>query len=205
MKIDLENAKKNVVLNTFKKVVDTTGNRPVLSCINFDKDGSMVATNSHVLLKIEGTHQPTERDLLFNPVQGVPMEGVNYPNVDRIIPDNSTNTVTISSDSFPALVVWLKALGKKELVNISASDKNELVFTSDSNPAINYSVDYDSNYTGKLDTLNISVNASYLLTGLQLYKDVNADCVTFGFSGNVRPLTMVCDQFTYLIAPIRKY
>ena len=205
MKIDLENAKKNVVLNTFKKVVDTTGNRPVLGCINFRKDGSMVATNSHILLKIDETHQPTEHDLLFNVIQGVPMEGVNYPDVNRIIPGNDQDTVTISSDSFPALILWLKALGKKELVNISVNDKSELVFTSDSNPAINFIIDYDSNYTGKLDTLDISANAGYLLTGLQLYKDINADRITFGFNGNLRPFTMVCNQFTYLIAPMRKY
>lgn len=205
MAIDLENAKKNVVLNTFKKVVDTTGNRPVLGCINFRRNGSMVATNSHVLLKIEGTHQPTECDLLFNLTQGVPMEGVNYPDVDKVIPDNNDNSVDILSDSFSTLILWLKALGKKELVNISVNGKKGLVFTSGSNPAIKFSVDTIGLYTGNFEDLNILINANYLLIGLQLYKDINADCITFGFGGNMRPMTMVCDQFTYLIAPFRNF
>ena len=226
MTINLENAKKNAVMNTFKKVVDNTGNRPVLGCINFSKDGNMVATNSHVLLKIEGTHKPTKHDLLFNLSQGVPMGDVNYPNTDRVIPDNSENTVTIKSDSFPVLILWLKALGKKELVSISMNDKNELVFTCDNNPAINFSIGnndiymekHDSDevsvkgleYTGKLDKLNILCNAHYLLWGLQLYRDIKASYITFGFGSdqetiNLRPLTMISEQFTYVVTPRRRY
>ena len=210
MTINLENAKKNAVMNTFKKVVDNTGNRPVLSCINFSKDGNMVATNSHVLLKIEGTHQPTDHDLLFNLFQGVPMGDVNYPDTDRVIPDNNKNTVTIQSDSFPALILWLKALGKKELVNISVSANGDLVFTSDSNPAIKFVIDSNGYNTGNLDQLNILINANYLLIGLQLYRDINAEYILMGFSDsletiNLRPITLVSEQFTYLITPLRRY
>lgn len=196
--MDTTYIKKNAVLTAFKAVTKHTDDRPVLQCICFSKDGYTVATNSRVLLKVDCTHDKTERDFLYNLQTGLPAIG-NYPGVDQLIPIDSGAHATISAGDLAGLSAWLKQL-KESNVTLTFDDG---VTISTNNGY--YKVPSELENGDLLKGFKLTVNASYLTIAVTLFNALKASPV-IGFGEGIRntsPFTMKYDQFTFLIAPVR--
>lgn len=74
--------------------------RQVLTNVLLDADGSMIATDAHRLIIIKDAHTLNGRFLLD--AEGKTLDGLNYPDVTRILPKD-TKQATINVDE------WLKA------------------------------------------------------------------------------------------------
>lgn len=202
--LDTTNIKKNAVLTAFKAVTKKTDNRPVLQCICFSKDGYTVATNSRVLLKVDGTHDKTERDFLYNLQTGLPAAG-NYPSVDRLVPEDSGAHAGIVAGDLAGLLAWLKPLKES---NVDLTFDDGITLSTDNG---SYKVPSEIENCDLLRNFKLTVNASYLAIAVTLFNTLKASPVIgFGTSrgngiSNVAPFTVKFEQFTFLICPVRKF
>lgn len=202
--MDTTYIKKNAVLTAFKAVTKSvtkyTDSRPVLRCICFSKDGYTAATNSRVLLKVDDTHDKTERDFLYNLQTGLPAVG-NYPGVDRLIPVDSGAHATITSGDLAGLLAWLKPLKES---NVALTFDDGVTLSTDNG---SYKVPSEIENGDLLSGFKLTVNASYLTIAVTLFNALKASPV-IGFGEGIRntsPFTMKYDQFTFLICPVRVY
>ena len=197
--------KKNAVLTAFKAITKDTDSRPVLQCICFSKDGYTVVTNSRVLLKVDDTHDKTERNFLYNLQTGLPAAG-NYPSVDRLIPIDSGAHATIAAGDLAGLLAWLKPLKES---NVTLTFDDDVTISTNNGY---YKVPSEIENGDLLEGFKLTVNASYLTTAVTLFNAIKASPV-IGFGEpldgngirNTAPFTMKYDQFTFLICPLRVY
>jgi len=196
--MDTTYIKKNAVLNAFKAVTKHTDNRPVLQCICFSKDGYTAATDSHVLLKVDETHDKTDHDFLYNLQTGLPAAG-NYPGVDRLIPEDSGVHAVISAKNLAGLSAWLKPL-KESNVTLTFDDGVTLITDNGS-----YTVPSELSREDLLKDFKLTVNASYLNIAVTLFNALKASPVISFSEGlnNSSPFTVTYNQFTFLICPVR--
>ena len=203
--MDTTNIKKNAVLTAFKAVTKKTDIWPVLQCICFSHDGYTVATDSHVLLKVDGTHDKTERDFLYNLQTGLPAAG-NYPSVDRLIPEDSGAHAGIAAGDLAGLLAWLKPLKES---NVDLTFDGGITLSTDNG---SYKVPSEIENCDLLKDFKLTVNASYLAIAVTLFNALKASPVIgfgkpLGYEGirNVSPFTIKYEQFTFLICPVRKF
>lgn len=203
--MDTTYIKKNAVLTAFKAVTKKTDNRTVLQCICFSKDGYTVATDSRILLKVDGTHDNTKRDFLYNLQTGLPSAG-NYPSVDRLIPEDSGAHAGIAAGDLSGLLAWLKPLKES---NVTLTFDDSITLSTDNG---SYKVPSEIESGGMLKDFKITVNASYLTIAVTLFNALKASPVigfgeSRGYNGidNLSPFTIKYEQFTFLICPVRKF
>lgn len=196
--------KKNAVLNAFKAVTKDTASRPVLQCICFSKDGYTVATNSKVLLKIAETHEKTDHDFLYNLQTGLPAAG-NYPDIDRLIPEDSGIHANIAAGELAGLLAWLKPLKEN---NVVLTFNDGITLTTEHG---SYAVSSELDNANFLNGFKLAVNASYLTIVFTLFNAIKASPVigfNKSYSGDINslsPFTISYDQFTFLVCPVRLY
>lgn len=215
--------KKNKLEKALKKAVAKANGRESLRYVHYDKDSSINATDSHVLLRIDNFHA-YKHSVNLNPYDMTLGED-DYPDVKRIIPeeDKSLIHVSMSYSAIKGMLAYLKAYPKREYLNISITDyefKTGIELKSQSmEPPITdafsfasielskYYVqpNYDANY------LTIKFNADYFYSCLEFFADYLEDKdhkepnVEFYFENDTRPMLAKAKDASYIVTPLRVY
>lgn len=194
----------------FKKVVTKDDARTALQCLHFDKDGSVVATDSHVLLRIEEFHN-LNQSLNLNLKTFLENDLDHYPETKRLIPESFDFELRVDSDeladALPVITGMTKTRDKQALATLSWDvEDRKLMITSGqvslNIPAIQTD---DSSYDTDTDVL-ATVNPKYLAQAIEFYTQVaEVPEVTFGFNGALRPIALTYETATYLITPVRTF
>lgn len=173
---------------THKKVT-----RPVLEGIFFSKTGEVMATNSHIAIKVSDINT-SKVEMILHPKTLEQLEG-QYPNLSRLFPEKSGNTnFKVKQELLPQLITYFKA-NKDRQVDIVVSAE-ELIMEVDK---VKTSIPIE--LSG--EQLVIHVNASYLLIVFEMFKSETNQDLTVSMYGSVKPFTVQAENITTLITPIR--
>lgn len=201
-----------------KVTKSATASRPILKGVCHDVDGSVVATDSHRLYKLENGFKTDEKTVI-EPKTGATIDG-NYPDVSRLLPGDeyAKATLTIDVDKTLAAVKSLFAAHKK--INEPKSHIT-LAFGYDSDAhaylrvdereyskSHNCDVRFYGSYRLTTDTIRnefetVHVQAQFLQDALTLFKDAGEPSATIRLYGAMRPLTIKNSDVTALISPVR--
>lgn len=215
--------KKNKLERNLKKAVATKSGREALRYVHYDKDGSITATNSHVLLRIDKFHTYSH-SFNLNPFDMTLGMG-DYPDAKRVIPEEKKSPihVSMSYSAIKGMIDYLKHYPKGEYLNISITDyefKTSIQFPFETllDPAtdafsfasIELSKDfvqpnYDAHY------LTIKFNPKYFLGCLEFFydylesKDPKEPDIEFYFEGDSRPILAEAKDARYVVTPLRTF
>lgn len=186
-----------------KKVSAT---RPILTGVMHSRDSSLTVTDSHRMYHINNMSHGLE-NVVINPKTGDYIDG-NYPETSRLIPEDDgklTVNVNISQalEALRAMKIIVKANDKSEAVRFVTENGTLSIDAGDdqTHMEMKYIVgDLDNGH----DDISMLVSSTYLYEGLDFLKDVGYEEVIFNFYGNERPFTLVNNDTTVLILPIRE-
>ncbi|UUV25889.1 MULTISPECIES: DNA polymerase III subunit beta [Lysinibacillus] len=127
----------------------------------------------------------------------------NYPDVNRLIPDNYTTEIKIDSKQTIESVSMLSTIAKEDRNNVIRMELNGKIEMYTNSPEI-------GSMTAKLEgekqgeDLKISMNAVYLDEAI---KAINEPKTSMRFSGSMRPFVALSNDYKamQLILPVRTY
>lgn len=175
--------------------------RPVLEGIYHFINGDLAATNSHVLYLGKAIH---EKELLENEVitPGGKTLDLEYPEIERLIPDTANFTVTIAVDEFIKRIDIIHVAGRVSKQDTTMTYEGETItsFTDEVRAAYEMDVNIPEEY-------KFASNAQYWLDALRMFKDFGYSEVQLNIVGSLRPLTLISpdEKITALIMPVRSY
>ena len=189
--------KKNTLMRDLKGFIDSTEIRPILSCLHFDKDGSITATNSHVLVHVDNWHH-LNKDFNLNLLYMTEDQG-RYPDVKRIIPsDAGVVQYTIAGAGLADVVRWVKgnkAGGNDNLVKITLD--NEVMKFSSAVSSVTVAGTLDSG-----DCMSETwVGSKHLYSVLTILNDAAAGKdIKLNWWGAYHVIKLCCADMTTLLA-----
>ena len=197
------------MISAYKKILDGVvskkDNRPILKGVHYEA-GNAVATDSHQLVLFKDVVENKELNTTIDLSNYLPIDG-NYPETDRLIPNENTTQLTFHDVSeLTRIVNYLKA-SKKQLIDMTIKDNG---FSMELHDAPGMSYNQDAKWNG--DSLKVSFSANYLYNALayldRLHKDDLANYdggITINLNGELRPFTIEYGKMTYLICPVRNF
>lgn len=194
----------------FKKVVAKDDARTALQCLHFDKDGSVVATDSHVLLRIEEFHN-LNQSLNLNLKTFLEDDLDRYPETKRLIPKSFDFKLRVDSDeladALPVITGMTKTRDKQALATLSWDVEDRKLMITSGQVSLNIPAIQTDNSSYDTDTdVLATVNPKYLAQAIEFYTQVaEVPEVTFGFNGALRPIALTYETATYLITPVRTF
>ncbi|WP_057819994.1 hypothetical protein [Schleiferilactobacillus perolens] len=219
-----DNMRPGALERAFKDVVSKNDNRPILQNLHLTSDGSAVATDTHVLLRVRKFHNlgiNVNLNLLkFMPEleEGDPLIGSAYPDTDRLIPAGPGDV------TFELLTPELrKALPviKSMFYPAAGPDNSQVVrmqFRKDDRSEDYLQIGSDTSQVTMIthNALGVDqleptgINPRYLYNAFRLFVDYfgRADgLVRVDWYGALRPITLSVDDggISYLITPLRTF
>lgn len=184
--------------NTYKHLLNFIGSpvRPVLSCFHY-QNGDVVATNSHIVLKVKNLSPDNLGEFNFNP-KTLEINTDDYPDIERVIPTNFSSEWKITPASCFVITKLLKGFPKDTRIKVKVNlDGLEI-----SNGEI--SSLFPIRHVAGDNRVEFTCNATYLKHILTFVTDYTDDLVTFGFISEIRPMVFKVDgEFTAVLTPIR--
>lgn len=171
---------------------DKTGSRPILSCVNFNSDGSIIATNSHILIKLSDYHT-NKNSFCFNP-QTLEQYDQNYPNINNLISNDSLDNFKISYNEYSQILHFIKSTPKKEIVKLSV-EKNILSLT---NSLTSFNIDLPS-ISNKIE---IHLDVKLFKIVMEAIVDLTSE-INVNFNGSNKALIFNNENLTILLQPMR--
>lgn len=214
----------NQAMTQFKKYVAKSDARPALKYVQYHENGYLVATNSHVLLKIHTdyiTDIPKDYTTgsLINPKTLEIRNDLKYPEVSRIIPDYRDSNINVTlNDNIKDLQDVLKKLkpiykhSKNKVVKMELN-KDKTILSSKGYDKENdvelYEEHILNNVYSNYDNLTISFNGNYFQNVLAIAKKFNGltkNNSMLHFYSNVRPFLFTQPGvFDAIIMPVRTF
>ncbi|MBP3038086.1 hypothetical protein J9303_01005 [Bacillaceae bacterium Marseille-Q3522] len=196
------------------------GSWPALKGVLKDTDGAWYATDSHILLwaNLGG---PTENRIVVNPKTGETID-YTYPDVKRIIPKNSGETIFVATD-VAALCASVKAYlslaiitktGERNLKKMDVVCRIKYPF-GDRHFTIDDFANRDENAVARVQISSPyrpmkgegffqSFKPALLLDALELFKDAGINEITWSYYGESRPFLLNGENAGALILPFRE-
>lgn len=202
--------RKNKLVNHLKKAVSTMDARPLLQCVNYNENGSIYATDSHVAIRISDFHEH-EKEFNLNLFTMEIKEGF-YPASNL---DKNLEITKLSAEINVDINLLVKALkpfiDKTSFTNCVDLIIKEKLLVIKSNRLGEFKIEVPlHDCEGEIE---ISCQLQYLINGLQFIKDAKTGkkelsdgLVLIQFSSPVSPFKLnLDDEFEYLITPVRTY
>lgn len=189
-----------------KRAASNMETRPILKCVHYDADGSIVVTDSHRLLRINDFH---EHENEFNQdLSTMQLVDGNYPNVARLFPKNINTEITIS---LSVLIRIMKALGTSpgEMVTWKMLEDKIIFYNQSDKMYYGEPVEISANAKITGDLFKITFQAKYIKECCEFFMDAKEryalDNVTIKMTSPLRPVVFTIDEskYVYLVTPVR--
>lgn len=197
----LTQAKKLEIITKHGRKFTTkpNGSSPVLEGVHYAADGSVIATDRHKLLRIGGAHGFTE-PFTSHAVTGGRLDG-QYPDTSKIIPREFESSMTLlnvgNRSDLKDMIARVKlavdiskiAGDSAKMATISKKEDGTILLAVDNSKlSLKYSVALTADTTG--GDVDVSFNAEYMLTALNVFKDAGSGRVTIGLTGAITPIVL---------------
>ena len=192
----------------FKKAVSSANSRPALQCLHFSEDGSVIATDSHVLLRIEDFHH-LKQDFNLN-LKTFGECDENYPDTSRIIPKSYQYQFHAKTSDLIDVLPIIKGMAKLKSANDPAvlkweNDNETLTIAGGENNLVTVHIPIVVQNRSS-DPLEVSFNAEYMAQAIEFFTQaLPTDEVIFNFNASLTPFSLTAQKATYLITPIRRF
>lgn len=201
---------KNKLYQHLKKIVFKYETRPVLQCVQYHTDGSLRATDSHVMLKINDFHNlELEQPILQNVFTMEFNTEKTYPDTDKHFDrKDKTNKLVVSLSVLKRIITALKEGSFSHVVEIELSENHLKMTNNVQNSEIPIMIDVACSYTD--EPMKIGFSADVLLRMVNFMLDAKnryeVDDVTIYFSNSaIRPaLCEIQDgKYQFIVKPCR--
>lgn len=183
--------------NTYKHILNHVSkheSRPILTGVNVTEEGHLVATDSHVLLRLLN-HLPKGYPMTFNPKTLKVLAGA-YPDTSRLIAKNFDVTFELSYEEITRVYEFAKGL-KKDAIRITGKNQS-LEFKGLQSQTTMTIKDIDAD-------VNILLQAVYVKNAFDFLRDNTTTSVFVGYQSGNRPILFKKEStFELLITPIRQ-
>lgn len=176
--------------------------RPILSAVVHRED-YVAVTDSHRLYKATGLYDGDEKQV--DPVTGLDVDYGNYPEVERLISEESDAKYTHEIDVHSTY----EAIRAIEIAN--RIDKTEFIQVNINGDFIAFkTVDgtaFDVLHTTGNDEKSgeeAFVSVKYMKEAIHVLKDAKIEKATLHYFGKLRPMQIHAGNFTAIVLPIRK-
>lgn len=202
--------KANKLLKHLKRAVYERDTRPILQCVHYDADGSLVATDSHRLLCIKDFHDHKET---FNQdIKTLEIKHDNYPDVSRLIPDKKIANLKIKV-SLSVLLRVAKSLKTQTSEVIKLEIKQNEIILTNQNDEIYYGEPVKVRIGAETEgePMTISFLAKYIIEACEFLLDAKEmyalDTVDIYLVSAIRPVVMEIEggKYMYLVTPVRNF
>lgn len=187
-----------------KAITSRNKNLPILEAVHFRKDGAIEASDSHMLLKIEGRN-PSKQDFMLNLNTVTTVEGL-YPDTDRLFPEDFASEIMVEVNDLRKAIPYMRALEEEKSVKGVRVTRTTTGGITLSQGGANYELAGEWQTTpAKLD---VWLNAKYIREMCEVFSNnfENASCVTLSFTTDeLKPVLVSNDKMKYLITPIRHF
>ncbi|WP_096269477.1 hypothetical protein [Paucisalibacillus globulus] len=182
--------------------------RPILSFVFHDKDGSIVATDSHRAIRIKNIHGFKE-DYLIHP-NTIDFAKADYPDTKKVFGEKGNISITLNKEQ---IKIWLQmhksinqliekvygrythvTLAFDEKITFKIKNENEIEFT------LPYS-DFD-----KPDTNKVTYDPKYMRDALEAHTTMGSEIVNIIINGQMRPMIIENGlDVEAVVLPVRTY
>ena len=195
------------VLKHFKKITDNASPaRAILQCVYYDEEGSIVATDSHRLLKVRNFHN-YDKPFAINLDTAKLVEG-NYPDTNRLMfsLDDAQFRIKVDIDD---LARAIRAFGSPQYPYLKMNIRNSGIEIASVQSAVTVRMRIEAKVENKKYDL-LGFNGKYLLDALMFTKDLipklEPKVVDMYLSDSaVRPFILATKNtdYQYMITPTR--
>lgn len=199
-----------VALEVSKKFVAKTETRPILNYVNHGVDGSIIATDSHRILRVNGIHGFKENYLVnpktFNMAKG------QYPDVEKLFnKDDYILNFSLNKDQIKMWLQMFKSVNQMmktlkiryETVTLHFGE-GDIKFTYHGQEGMNFSLPVE-NYI-KPEFEKIAFQASYMRDAMEVHQKLNSEKVDFFFRSSIRTFFLEYDKKNIVgLLPVRVY
>lgn len=200
--------KDNKLFKHLKKTASKSLSRPVLRCVHYSNDGSIVVTDSHRLLKINNFHEHQESFSMD--LWTMELSTKNYPDTNRLLPkrEDASTTVKISLSALLRATTALK-VSSDEIVVLEVKDKIITIKNLHDEKMFGGPLTIDLPVSKDGDDVIIAFNSRYLIDCCNFFLDAKEryamDDVKFYINNSTRPVLVEIERsnFQYLITPVR--
>ena len=211
----ISQAKKlELITKHAKKYTSKSEATPVLQGIHYAADGSVIATDRHTLIRIQGAHNFPDT-FTSHAKTGATIDG-KYPDTSRIIPTEFPTQITLIEglkradikDAIARVKIALEVAklsgDKTNLAELRYTGHSVEVCASNSAPAVSFVVGISADIDGPAVT--ISFNAEFLLNALNVFKDAGSQRVTIGIINATNPMVLRDEEngIEIVILPYRR-
>lgn len=182
-----------------KNAASQSSTRPILQCVHYDPDGSITATDSHIMLRLDSMHslkQPFNLNLqTFKEIDEA------YPDTLHLITDKKENPTSFQIDlkNIVAALSFLKAL-KDEVITLEPLAKNQkgIILKTKTQSYLLPVEEFNG------DLKKISVTADNLFKCFQFYGDylTHGQTVQVYCYGKFEPILFKSGKSTYLVTSV---
>lgn len=167
-----------------KKFTATTNSRPMLNNVFFGKDGTAIATNSHIAVRMYGAHEYKE-DLQFITKQNILVRNEHgpelYPVMEKIFENKAEVELVLEKEGAKAIVEMLKAIVKVgkvlrsdgvtgagfAVIMYKEKDSSDLIFVmgESMDSSVEFKISIDEEVKGK--AFHVALTTDYLIKCLE--------------------------------------
>lgn len=200
--------KDNKLFKHLKKTASKSLSRPVLRCVHYSNDGSIVVTDSHRLLKINNFHEHQESFSMD--LWTMEISTRDYPDTSRLFPnkENASTKVKVSLSALLRAVTALK-IGSDEIVLLDIKEDSVTINNLYDMKVYGRPLIIDLPAKCEGEYLKIGFNSRYLIDLCNFFLDVKQryalDDVTFYITSKSRPALVEFEdeKFQYIVTPVR--
>lgn len=197
--------KRKILAKYAKKFACLGVNREILGGIHYAADGSAVVTNREYLLRIRDVHnlpQPTT----IHVTVGTPLEG-KYPDTSKVFPTSFAGEMRLGvpvdvTTRLSCAAAAATTLDKKTpLLRLEEKNGSVHAVAADRDRLVECKAFLGNTVQAAVTTRTL--NANYLLTALQVFKDAGGACIV-RWNKPLEPIVLTDDEhIDVLILPYR--
>ncbi|MBO1097309.1 hypothetical protein FQS90_12345 [Enterococcus casseliflavus] len=197
---------ENKLHQHLKKIVCQHASRPALQCVQYHEDGSLRATDSHVMLRINDFH--TIEQTLIQNVRTLEFKDLKYPDTDsHFVKKNNPNKLRISLSVFKRILTALKEGSFSNIVTLHLNPEKVEITNNQSNSEVPISIIVGCKYEG--ESMEISFSAENLLKMVNFMLDAKqryaVDDIDIFIGSVIRPVIAELEEgkYQFIVTPVR--
>lgn len=201
-------------IEVVRKFVAQGQSRPILTYALHDKNGDVLATNSHKAIHIKGIHGFKE-DYLVNPKNYMFARGA-YPDIYKVIgSEGYEKSISLNKEQIKLWLQLFKSFNNTlKMMKSSNRDKTAKMRFLDNSMIIEIMVDSENSFKTVLPTTElvnpefdkITIPVESMRDALEAHFKLNSEKLNIYFRGQMRPIILDDEvQVKTIILPVRTY
>lgn len=203
-----------VAIDIAKKFVAKELTRPILTYALHDKNGDILATNSHKAIHIKDIHG-FKGQYLVNPKTHMLARG-EFPDLYKVIgSEKHEKAISLNKEQIKLWLQIFKSINTTlKMMKSSTRNKAVKMFLSEDSVTVEVTVDHENSFKTVLPTSelikpefdNISFSAEIMRDALEAHFKLNSEQLNIYFHGQMRPIILNDDvQVKTVVLPLRVY